>query len=84
MATHTYTFAGCKHLDFSPNYDAKRQLTTKGLFWMREREPQMVQFCKKRGRIYGCESCLSLATAQCGMYEEIQHSIDVPNAEIES
>jgi hypothetical protein len=79
------TFCGCKHLDFRAVYAAKRQQTPMGLFWLRPSERlSMVQFCLLKGRIYGCESCLSKGTAQCLLYEEIVHEIDVPIAELES
>ena len=78
------TFTGCKHLDFEPHYDAIRQKTDSGLFWMRQTEPSMVQFCKLRGRIYGCKSCLSAAEKQCADYEEITHEVEVPHTELES
>lgn len=77
-------FKGCKHLDFDPNYAAKRQLTEHGLFWLREQQPSMVQFCKKRGRLNGCKSCLSERYRSCSEYEEITHIIDLPIAELES
>lgn len=57
----------CKHLDFNPeNYptcdlvDMETE-TTRGLKCWRRRTPegeiQYVQFCKKRGRIYGLLEC---------------------------
>lgn len=77
-------FNGCEHLDFEPNYAAKRQQTPMGLFWMREAEPSMVQFCKKKGRIYGCQSCLSEASKQCNSFNEVEHRVSVPVEELES
>ena len=59
-------FKGCRHLDFEPNYsNCKRQLTSQGLFWLRDAIPCMVQFCKLKGRIYGCQSCLSFENKRC-------------------
>lgn len=76
-------FTGCRHLNFKPEFSAKRQLTNKGLFWMREIEPSMVQFCNQRGRIYGCESCLTEKDKQCNDYEEILHKIEVSLKELQ-
>lgn len=80
----TIEFTGCKHLDFEPNYDAIRQVTPMGLFWMRKQEPSMVQFCKRRGRLYGPLACLGSENARCGDYEESEHFIELPLAELES
>ena len=77
-------FNGCIHLDFNPNYDAKRQQTDMGLFWLREQDPGMVQFCKLKGRIYGCQSCLSQENKQCNSYEEIEHCISISIEELNS
>lgn len=76
-------FKGCEFLDFSPNYAAKRQQTSMGLFWMRDASPSMVQFCKKKGRLYGCDACLSEANKQCNSYAEVTHEIELPIAELE-
>lgn len=84
MMGNIVKFRGCEHLDFETRYTAKRQQTPKGLFWMREAAPSMVQFCKKKGRIYGCESCLSEANKQCNSYNEIEHSVSVSLEELES
>jgi|AntAceMinimDraft_17_1070374.scaffolds.fasta_scaffold35311_2 hypothetical protein len=82
--TVTLKFKGCEHLDFNPNYSAKRQQTVHGLFWMRERSPQMVQFCKKRGRINGCVSCLSEADKGCNDYSEKELVVELTILELES
>ena len=82
--TTVVEFKGCKFLDFEPNYVAKRQATPAGLFWMREQSPQMVQFCKKRGRVYGCETCLTEAKKACNDFEETTHFVELPIAELES
>jgi hypothetical protein len=79
----TVTFKGCAHLDFDPHYTAKRQLTNMGLFWLRDQEPSMVQFCKLKGRLYGCQACLSESNKQCNSYEEIEHNINLPTKEIQ-
>lgn len=81
---NTVIFKGCEYLDFEPKYDAKRQQTGMGLFWMREREPSMVQFCKKRGRLYGCQACLSESNKQCSDFNEVEHAVQVPVEELES
>ena len=80
----TVKFTGCEHLDFEPVYAAKRQLTPKGLFWLRVAQPSMVQYCKKKGIIYGCESCLSEKNKQCNSYREVGHTIHVPTEELET
>jgi len=82
-------FTGCKHLDFAPNYTAKRQMMGNGcLFWMRKVEPSlpaMVQFCKLRGRLNYPEACVcSQKNAQCNDYEEYLHVINVTKEELES
>jgi len=77
-------FNGCEHLDFEPHFTAKRQQTNIGLFWLRDVEPSMVQFCKKKGRIYGCQSCLSERNKQCNSYNEVEHCISVPKNELEN
>lgn len=80
----TVSFTGCAYLDFNPTYAAKRQATSMGLFWLRDTSPQMVQFCKKRGRIYGCKACLSEENRHCDSYDEITHEITLPVEELES
>lgn len=74
-------FTACKHLDYSDNYSAKKQVLGSGkVFWMRKEAypgaPTMVQFCKKRGRINSCEGCTSKSNAHCGDYEEVTHFVD--------
>ena len=77
-------FTACKHLDFSDNYTAKKQILGSGkVFWLRDVPsdmPAMVQFCKLRGRLNGPEHCTKEKYAQCSEYEEITH--DVPNESI--
>lgn len=77
-------FTGCEHLDFEPKYSAKRQQTEMGLFWMREAAPSMVQFCKKKGRLYGCQSCLCEQEKQCNSYNEVTHEVEVSIDELNS
>jgi len=84
IETTKVEFKGCEHLDFDPNYSAKRQATQKGLFWMRSIEPSMVQFCKKRGRVYGCQACLSEDEKGCNDYIETTHIVELPIAELEN
>lgn len=55
-----------------------------GLFWMREAQPSMVQFCKKKGRLDGCESCLSEANKKCNSFNEIEHQVSVSIDELNS
>jgi len=75
-------FTACKHLDFSDNYYAKKQLLSGGkVFWLREAPyegaARLVQFCKKRGRINFATGCTSAETAVCSDYEEIEHFVNV-------
>jgi len=80
----TIKFNGCKHLDFSDNYVAKKQLIalhqTK-VFWMRENIdpelPTMVQFCKLRGRLNHPEACLSRGKAMCDDYYEDELVVEI-------
>jgi hypothetical protein len=52
----TIDFYGCKFLDFSDNYCAKKNLissggTTKVVWFRKADENALCQFCSKRGRI---------------------------------
>jgi hypothetical protein len=79
-------FTACKHLDFSDNYAAKKQvLGNDVVFWVRDVSydptlPSMVQFCKFRGRLNNPERCTQKRFAACGDYEEFEH--DVPDESI--
>jgi len=72
-------FKGCKHLDFSDSYSAKKQLLGTGsVFWLRNVPsdlPSMVQFCKMRGRLNSPDACIGECKAQCSDYEEIEHNV---------
>ena len=46
--------------------------------------PRMVQYCKKRGRINNCASCLFEANAVCSDYVDFNHVIEIEKEEIES
>lgn len=77
------TFTGCKHLDYSDNYAAKKEpISVNGetkSCWHRpvldETYPALVQFCKLRGRMNHPEMCLCEETKQCSDYNEIQHKV---------
>lgn len=78
-------FTACKHLDYSDNYIAKKQVLGSGkVFWLRpvidDSYPSMVQFCKKRGRLNNPESCTEKRYAACSCYDECMH--DVENSSI--
>ena len=72
-------FTACKHLDFSDNYTAKKQVMGNGkVFWLRNVDPDlpaMVQFCKFRGRLNDPAACTSERRAMCGEYEEFEHDV---------
>lgn len=76
-------FTGCKHLDFSGNYTAKKELISvfgeTKMCWDRpviDHRPALVQFCKLRGRLNNPEMCLCEKTKQCSDYDEIEHEVD--------
>jgi len=79
-------FTACKHLDFSDNYTAKKQVMGNGkVFWLRDVSfdptlPAMVQFCSKRGRLNNPEQCTTETHAACSDYEDFEH--DVPDSSI--
>lgn len=78
-------FRGCKHLDFSDSYFAKKELLGSGsVFWLRgtPSENSMVQFCKKRGglRLNRPDACIGECKAQCSDYEEIEHNVKIEGA----
>lgn len=84
---YRFEFKGCMYLDFTENYDAKRQALHDGsLFWLRDQtqNPSMVQFCTKKGRLGGCGSCKSKDLAICSSYLEVTHKVRVPKTEIDS
>lgn len=84
-------FKGCEHLDYEPNYgNCKRQLISCNgtkLCWKRPAYASMndlVQFCKRRGRINSPVGCLTEDNAVCSDFNEIDHVVDVPDKELES
>lgn len=83
-------FTACKELDFEPHYTATRQavrLDEVKLFWRRDTAPNNpihVQFCKKRGRMNSMLACLSKERQGCSDYEEQEHSVEVPQEEIDN
>lgn len=83
--TKEIKFKACKHLDFSTDYTAKKELinsqnTTK-VCWNRlvidSSYPSLVQFCSLRGRLNCPTSCLSEDEKQCNDYEDFEHKIDL-------
>lgn len=77
-------FVACKHLDYSDNYIAKKQILGTGkVFWLREAPypdaPVMVNFCQKRGRLNSAESCHTPNKAMCSDYEDFEHVVTVPD-----
>lgn len=82
---NTVKFNGCKHLDFSNSYAAKKNAInsdgqTKAC-WNRpvidETYPSLVQFCKLRGRLNNPESCLCERNKQCSDYVDMEHEVEV-------
>ena len=80
------TFTGCKHLDFGDEYTCRKQIMGNAgeptVFWMRDVPsdlPSMVQFCKLRGRLNNPHACLTEETRMCPEYEEIKHTVEVPD-----
>lgn len=77
-------FNGCKHLDFSDHYIAKKELISvfgeTKICWDRpvidQSFPALVQFCKLRGRLNNPEMCLCERTKECGDYTEFEHEVD--------
>lgn len=78
-------FKGCKHLDFSDNYAAKKELINIGdetkVCWDRpvpdDSYPALVQFCKKCGRLNHPEACLREQDKHCSSYEEYEHEVTI-------
>lgn len=74
-------FTACKHLDFSDNYIAKKQVLGSGkVFWLRDvfynpTLPAMVQFCTKRGRLNNPEQCTTEGHAACSEYVDYEHNV---------
>lgn len=87
-STHV-TFTGCKHLDYSDNYTAKKNLiqlggTTK-LCWDRKEfigHVDLVQFCKLRGRLNSPEACHCEEMKMCSEYEDVEHSIPIETIDL--
>jgi hypothetical protein len=79
----TLTFNACKHLDFDDHYTAKKEpMQFNGeikVRWNRpvidETYPNLVQFCKKRGRLNKEYSCLCKDTAACNDYIDFKHTV---------
>ena len=80
----TIIFKACKHLDFSDNYDAEKNLISNygetKVCWNRkitpyEGAPKLVQFCKLRGRMNDPKFCLDEYCQGCQLYEEHTHTV---------
>lgn len=79
----TIKFTACKHLDFSDNYTAEKNLiSTCGetkVCWDRsvldDSYPRLVQFCKLRGRMNNPEMCVCEQNKQCSDYEDFEHEV---------
>ena len=77
------TFKGCKYLDFSDHYAAKKEMiqTHEGVkvCWDRpvidNSYPALVQFCKLRGRLNNPECCLDKEHKQCSDFEIQEHTV---------
>jgi len=78
-------FNGCRHLDFSDNYAAKKSAIcingkTK-VCWDRpvidETYPALVQFCLLRGRLNNPEFCLCEENKRCSDYVDIVHIVEI-------
>ena len=72
-------FTACEHLDFDDNYTAKKVNFGIKVCWKRdvidESCPQVVQYCKKSGRLNNPESCLREADKMCSDYKEFEHTV---------
>lgn len=77
------TFTGCKHLDFTDHFAAKKGPIYVGgqtkICWDRgnidDTRPSLVQFCKLRGRLNHPEMCLCEETKQCGDFSDGEHKV---------
>lgn len=86
---YEYEFIACKHLDFNPDYIGNRQAISfhgTKLCWKRPEDfgGNLVQFCKKIGRLNNPEACLDKEHAGCDLYEEFMHKLSIPKEEIDS
>jgi len=72
-------FKACKELDFADNYTAKKVNFGIKVCWKRdvvdESCPQLVQYCKKSGRLNYPDSCLREADKMCSDYKEFEHTV---------
>ena len=81
----TIKFTACKHLDFSDKYSAEKNLISAcgktKVCWNRpvidNTYPQLVQFCKLRGRMNNPEMCLCEKNKQCSDYEDFEHVVNL-------
>ena len=75
-------FTACEHLDFADNYTAKKELIDDfGIKACWDTDVfdvslhQLVQFCKKRGRLNNSECCLREVNKMCSDYEDFEHTV---------
>lgn len=82
-------FKGCKHLNFSDNYNQCEKRSCMGLYVYWERgeiwldggsNPRDVQFCKQRGRLNMKSACL-MGSGECSDYEDCEHIVEVENVD---
>ena len=77
-------FTACEYLDFNDNYSAKKDLIISDgvakICWNRpvidESYPQMVQFCKKHGRLNDPQCCLKESNKMCSDYKDFEHTVN--------
>ena len=79
---------GCKHLTYDETqYSSSCSVSGLGpdrAVWERNGPNgfQLCQFCTKRGRINGVETCTSERTAQCGDFVDHEHDVIFREAEL--
>jgi len=80
-------FLGCKYLDFSDHYSAKKEAifvrSETKICWNRpvmdSTYPSLVQFCKKRGRLSNPVACLCESDKMCFDYIDFNHTVIFDN-----
>jgi len=79
-------FKACEQLDFSDNYSAKKVIIKQWngdikVCWNRpvlnESYPNLVQFCKLRGRLNNSSNCLYEVSRECSDFKEKLHTVEV-------
>lgn len=85
MTENKIIFSACKHLDFADNYIAKKELISVNgetkVVWNRpvidSSYPNLVQFCKLRGRLNNPDSCLCENNKKCDDFENKKHEVKI-------